>query len=57
MLEKIELSDKEEQRSGELIVCYPQGDDTLWSVAKRYSVLREEISGDPASDAFVIIET
>ena len=56
MLEKIELSDKEEQRSGELIVCYPQGDDTLWSVAKRYSVLREEISGDPVSDAFIIIE-
>ena len=57
MLDKIELFDKEEQRSGELIACYPSDDDNLWSVAKRYSVLCDEIYGNPETDDFVIIET
>ena len=57
MLDKIDLFDKEEQRCGELIACYPSDDDTLWSVAKRYSVLRDGIYGNPETDDFVIIET
>ena len=57
MLDKIELFDRAEQKSGEVIVCYPSDDDTLWSVAKRYSVLRDGIYGNPETDDFVIIET
>ena len=43
-------------RSSELVVCYPDADDTLWSVAKRYNIPAEDISGDPQSDRYVIIK-
>lgn len=57
MLESIDFYEPIEQSRGNIIVCFPQPEDTLWKVAKRYSVLQSEISGDPASDSFVMIET
>lgn len=43
-------------RECELVVCYPAPDDTLWSVAKRYKVAPSAVSGDVASDKYVILE-
>lgn len=40
----------------ELVVCYPSGGDTLWSIAKRYGVPPTAISGEPKNDKYVIIE-
>jgi hypothetical protein len=56
MLESIELSAPTERRTGAIIVYYPQADDTVWSIAKKYSVPQSDISGDPQSDPFVMIE-
>lgn len=56
MLDAIRLSEDCAERGGELIVCYPSSEDSLWSVAKRYAVAKDEILGDPASDGYVIIE-
>ena len=57
MLESIDFYEPIEQSRGNIIVCFPQPEDTLWKVAKRYSVLQSEVSGDPSSDSFVMIET
>ncbi len=57
MLERAELGAPSDRRSGAIVVCYPVSDDTLWSIAKRYSVKRSGISGDPSTDSFVMIET
>ena len=44
-------------REGEdIVVCYPERGDTLWSVAKRYLVPPASVLGDPAEDRYVIIE-
>lgn len=56
VLEKLLLSSERERRSGAWTVCYVQGADSLWDIAKRYGVALEDINGDPASDRFVIIE-
>ncbi len=42
--------------SAELIVCYPDAADTLWSVAKRYAIPLDNIDGDPQCDKYVIIK-
>jgi hypothetical protein len=57
MLDRIEFGENVERRCGEVIICYPQIDDTIWSVAKRYSVVQDEIIGDPKTDNFLLIET
>ena len=36
MLASAVFGDEMESARGEIIVCYPDGEDTLWSVAKRY---------------------
>ena len=56
MLEKAEFSESHGESVGSFIVCYPYPEDTLWSIAKRYSVRQSDVSGDPESDSFVIIE-
>ena len=36
ILSEVGFGDELERRRGELVICYPCGDDSLWSVAKRY---------------------
>ena len=36
MLSEIAFGDSTETGRGEFVVCYPDGDDSVWSVAKRY---------------------
>ena len=57
ILERADFGAPIEKRVGTIVVCYPQSDDTLWSIAKRYSVTQSDVSGDPQSDSFVMIET
>ena len=47
MLANAVFGDEIDSRRGEMVVCYPAGDDTLWSVAKRYGA---ELSGLRASN-------
>lgn len=56
MISEACFGEKHAEAVGSFIVCYPSPSDTLWSIAKRYSVLCGDVSGDPASDGFVIIE-
>ena len=55
-VEKVTFGEAISRPESELIVCYPSPDDTLWSVAKRYKVAAQNISGDPEKDRFVMIE-
>lgn len=43
MLDKYRLGEALEQKKGEVTVCYPARDDTLWSVGKRYNAGAEEL--------------
>ncbi len=45
-----------EQGESELVVCYPDADDTLWSVAKKYKVPPTAVIGTPSEDKYVMIE-
>ena len=56
ILERAEFGEKLDKRKGVFAVCYPSSDDTLWSIGKRYSVPCDEISGNPESDLFLVIE-
>ena len=56
ILEKAEFGDKHEKRRGVFAVCYPSPEDTIWSIAKRYAVEPNAISGSPESDSFLMIE-
>ena len=38
------FGDEIERASGEIIICYPAPDDTVWSVAKKYAVPVRKIS-------------
>lgn len=57
MLSQVAFGDPVEKGRGEIVVCYPAGDDSAWSVAKRYgaelSDLCEKngISRDLAADS------
>ena len=37
MLESVSFGDEIEKRRGEYVICYPTAQDSLWSVAKKYS--------------------
>ena len=41
MLSSAAFGDEIERARGEIVVCYPAGEDTLWSVAKRYGAVIE----------------
>ncbi len=45
-----------ETSRGELTVCYLQDGDTLWEIAKRYSVEQGKIRGDIENARFVLVE-
>ncbi len=46
----IEVNENVQEKVGCLIFCYPAGDDSLWSIAKKYCVAPTEISeGNPDS--------
>ena len=55
-VEKVSFGAPITREESRIVVCYPSGDDTLWSVAKRYCVDRRNIVGDPEKDRFVVIE-
>lgn len=38
MVESMEVGEAISRTAGQMLLCYPAADDTLWSVAKRYSV-------------------
>lgn len=54
-LESAELSDEKKKKRGDVVLCYPAPDDTLWNVAKKYMVAAEDVEGDPANDAYLLI--
>lgn len=56
-LKSVEFSETIQKESGELILCYPAPDDSAWTVAKRYSVAPEDVSGDPKIDTYLMIRT
>lgn len=62
MLFEIGFGDAIERGRGETVVCYPSGEDTLWSVAKRYGALLESIrrangiKSDAESDSRATLE-
>lgn len=56
MLDRAEFGEVNQPKKGGFTVCYPTPDDTVWSIAKRYSVLQRDVSGDPLTDSFVMIE-
>ena len=43
MLANAAFGDEIERAGGEIVVCYPAGDDTLWSVAKRYGAALDDL--------------
>jgi len=43
MLDTVSFKDNIERSRGDIIVCYPSGDDSLWSVAKRYARPADEL--------------
>ncbi len=51
-----QIGEAKEKREPELIVCFPIKDDSVWSIAKRYSVSPSAVSGDPKNDKYVVIE-
>ena len=55
VLESAEFSESKKKKSGDTVLCYPASDDTLWNIAKKYMVNPEDIEGDPASDAYLLI--
>lgn len=54
-VEEISFGEPLARRSGEMILCYPAPEETLWDVAKRYHVDPGTVSGDPATDPYVIL--
>lgn len=56
LVEQVSFGEEQARRDAAMIVCYPSASDTLWSVAKRYAVSPDDVSGDPATDRYVIIE-
>ena len=57
MLANAAFGDEIESPRGDIVVCYPAGEDTLWSVAKRYGAVLEglragnKLSSDVSPDA------
>jgi len=56
MLESASFGDDINEVSGVWTVCYTNGEDTLWDIAKRYGVSCEDVKGDPRKDRFTLIE-
>lgn len=54
-LESVEFSEAKKKKSGDVVLCYPAPDDTLWNVAKRYMVSPDDVEGDPESDPYLLI--
>ena len=44
------------KRAAGLTVCYPDPEDTLWSIAKRYKVSPASVTGEVGADRFVFVE-
>ncbi len=56
LVESAVFSEPLEDGHGELTVCYLQQGDTLWEIAKRYSVEQSKIRGDIENARFVLVE-
>ena len=57
LVERLEAGEEyAEARSASLTVCYPEPEDTLWSIAKRYKVSPASVRGEVGSDRFVFVE-
>ena len=50
MLESVGFGDERERGRGEIVICYPSPDDTLWSVAKRYGAKLETLAENNGID-------
>lgn len=48
--------EREGALQGVLKVCYPERDDTLWTLSKRYGISPDSVKGDVGEDRFVFIE-
>ncbi len=56
VVEEAQIGETKSKREPELVVCYPAKEDTVWSIAKRYSVAPSAVIGDPKNDKYVMIE-
>ena len=57
LVERLELGERyTATRSASLTVCFPESEDTLWSIAKRYRVSPASVTGEVGSDRFVFVE-
>ncbi len=57
MIETLELGEQYiSARKAGLTVCYPDSQDTLWAIAKRYKVSPAAVSGEVGSDRFVFVD-
>ena len=56
MLDGASFGEDIRKNTGVWTVCYNQGEDTLWDIAKRYAVSCGDVKGDPAKDRFTLIE-
>ena len=56
VLERVSFGEDVTAKRGVWTVCYTQGEDTLWDIAKRYGVSCEDVKGDPQKDRFTVIE-
>ena len=56
MLDCATFGEEIEKSKNEWVVCYLQGCEDVWNIAKRHSVRPQDISGDPSKDRFVMIE-
>lgn len=43
VLDSYRLGEQKQERRGEVLVCYPAGNDTLWSIAKKYNASIPEL--------------
>ena len=57
LVERLELGERHSvARTASLTVCFPEAEDTLWSIAKRYKVSPASVTGEVGSDRFVFVE-
>ena len=56
MLDCATFGESIEKTANQWIVCYLQGGEDVWSIAKKHNVRVQDINGDPTKDRFVMIE-
>ncbi len=53
---RVSFGEAVEAKVSEIVVCYPEAGDTLWSVAKKYKVAPSAVMGAPETDKYITVE-